>query len=282
MIQLGRMESPLSGLPDFENPPVVETVLGVQFTAVKGFTLLHYGLYWEKIRGQYPNAQIVPPLGSASEEFGAEAKPRAIQFSMEIADAPEVRCWFIDDSQNHLFQVQNDRFIHNWRKVTGDEKYPHYEHIRPKFKEEWVGFCEFLDKQKLSRPDINQCEVTYVNHIELEGPVKTFSDLPKAISGWSDASSGRFLPNPEKVTFKAAYVMSEKKGRLHITVQPVIRSRDGKEVFQLNLTARGKPASSQLNDVLEWFDLGRGWIVRGFTDFTTPEMHTFWRRTHDR
>lgn len=272
----------MGGLPDFKDPPVIETVLGVQFTNLDGFTLLHYGLYWEKIQHQYPKIQIVPPLARVMEEFGAEAKPRGTQISMELAEAPEIRCWFMDESKNHLIQVQRDRFIHNWRKVKGDEKYPHYENIKPKFKEEWGRFCEFLEKQKLGKPDVNQCEVTYVNHIELDGPVKTFSDLPKVISGWSAASSGDFLPNPEKVSLKATYIMGDRRGRLHISLQPVIRSRDAKEVLQLNLSARGKPATSQLEDVLEWLDLGREWIVRGFTDFTMPEMHAFWRRTHDR
>lgn len=38
------------GLPKYANPPVVETVLGVQFPELRGFKSVHFGLYWEADR----------------------------------------------------------------------------------------------------------------------------------------------------------------------------------------------------------------------------------------
>jgi hypothetical protein len=70
--------------------------------------------------------------------------------------------------------------------------------------------------------------------------------------------------------------MQHNQGRLYISLQPVIRARDAMEVLQLNLTARGAPASSKTDDAFEWLDLGRQSIVEGFTDFTTEEMHNLW------
>ena len=35
-------------------------------------------------------------------------------------------------------------------------------------------------------------------------------------------------------------------------------------------------SSSKTEDVFNWLDLGRKWIVQGFTDFTTDEMHREW------
>jgi len=98
------------------------------------------------------------------------------------------------------------------------------------------------------------------------------------ISNWSGGPSGDFLPEPEMVRLNTIFLMPDKRGRLHVIMQPAIRQLDGKEVLQLNLTARGRPKSSTLDDILGWFDLGHEWIVRGFTDFTTREMHTVWRR----
>ena len=54
------------------------------------------------------------------------------------------------------------------------------------------------------------------------------------------------------------------------------------EVLQLDVSATGRPTSSKTPDILEWLDLGREWVVKGFADFTTPEMHMKWRRTNDR
>ena len=105
-----------------------------------------------------------------------------------------------------------------------------------------------------------------------------YNEVNKAISYWSGTSSGNFLPETEKVSFKTSFVIPDKKGRLHVTLEPAIRRRDAQEVLQLSLTARGKPLSSGLKGILEWFDLGHEWIVWGFTDFTTKDMHKFWGR----
>jgi hypothetical protein len=56
------------------------------------------------------------------------------------------------------------------------------------------------------------------------------------------------------------------------------RFSDAKETLQLTVSARGKPASGSTSDILEWLDLGREWVVRGFTDFTSETVHELWRR----
>jgi hypothetical protein len=47
----------------------------------------------------------------------------------------------------------------------------------------------------------------------------------------------------------------------------------------LTLTARGAPIGAGVAGALEFLDLGRRWIVRGFADLTTERMHIAWRRT---
>jgi uncharacterized protein (TIGR04255 family) len=266
----------LKRTPDYERPPVVETYLGVQFAPLANFSILHFGLYWAKIRENYPTFQVQPSLGRVIEQFGAEkfVQPK---LGVELVSAPEVRCWFIEQSGRMLTQVQRDRFIHNWRKLRPEDIYVHYDNIKPRFSEEWKGFCGFLDEAGLGKPEVNQCEMTYVNHIELGQGWESYGELNKVVASWSGSYSGNFLPAPESINIGARYVLPDKQGRLHIEMQPAI-TQDAKEILQLNLTARGKPKSSNLENILEWFDLGHEWIVRGFTDFTAKEMHEFWGR----
>lgn len=263
-------------LPDFNEPPVVETVLGVQFLPLKKFSILHFGLYWETIKNEFPQSEVRNPLGQVIERF--EAKPPRPFIGLELVSAPEVRCWFIDASNTRLIQVQQNHFIHNWRKVKDEDVYPHYDNIKPKFVEEWQRFCDFLAKEELEKPEVNQCEITYVNHIEVGKGWKSFGELNKVITCWSGAYSGNFLPDPESVNLNTRYIFPDNKGRLHVVIQRAIRQLDAKEVLQLNLTARGKPTSSRLEDITEWLDLGHEWIVKGFTDLTTNEMHKVWGR----
>lgn len=264
---------------DFSKPPVVETVLSVQFTPLSGFSIAHFGLYWQKIREEFKRVEVRPPVAHMKEDFSRGAIRGMPQFGLELVSEPEIRCWFMDEPGNQILQVQKDRFIHNWQKITGDEIYPRYEAVRGTFDRQWRRFCDFLTEEKLGKPEVNQCEVTYVNHIEYDNGWKTFGELNKVIAPWSGSYSGSFLRAPEKVSLNATYVFPDNKGRLYVFLQPVLRTRDAKEVLQLNLIARGAPSSSETGDLLQWLDLGREWIVKGFTDFTTKEMHKHWGRT---
>ncbi|MGH7825503.1 MAG: TIGR04255 family protein [Candidatus Binatia bacterium] len=265
-------------IPKFERPPVYETVLGVQFNPLNGFSVPHYGLYWANIRESYPKYEVHPPLSPAVEEFGSGAWKEA-KTGIEVVPVPDVRTWFLNKEGTILLQVQKDRFLQNWRKVQDSDVYPHYDQLRPKFSEEWQRFCRFLEEVGIESPDVNQCEVTYVNHIDVDLGPKSSVDLHKVITCWSGKRSGNFLPEQESVSFNSRYLLPEKKGRLHVAMQPVIRRRDAKEILRLNLTVRGKPNSSELNDIVEWLNLGHDWAVRGFADITTPEMHQIWGRT---
>jgi uncharacterized protein (TIGR04255 family) len=177
-----------------------------------------------------------------------------------------------------LIQVQADRFVFNWRKVAGTEQYRRYEYTKPAFQREWERFCVFLKSNAIDAPNVRQCEVIYVNHIEKGNGWETFGDLSAVLPCWAGGSTDGFLPVPENVELQASYPLPQSRGRLHVTVQRGIRHVDAKEILQLTLTARGKPASSDIQDILGWFDLGHEWIVKGFADFTSKAMHSLWKR----
>jgi uncharacterized protein (TIGR04255 family) len=183
------------------------------------------------------------------------------------------------DNRVQLIQLQHDRFVHNWRKVTGTETYPRYPAVREELHQQWTRFCDFLRDEKLERPKINQCEVTYVNHFEYGQGWKGYGELDRVIEALATPKpKNRFLPDPERVGMQVTYRLENDAGRLHVSFEPVIRARDGQEVLQMNLTARGAPRASDDDAALAWLDLGRKWVVRGFADFTTETMHKVWGR----
>jgi uncharacterized protein (TIGR04255 family) len=266
-------------LPKYRRPPVIETVLGVQFSPLKSFSIPHFGLFWAAIRADYPMQEIKPPLGPVMERFGVP--PPADARSLTFTSEPEARCWFIDASGTQLIQVQRDRFIRNWRKVTGSEDYPSYEYLKPRFRTDWLRFLDFLEREEIDRPEVNQCEVTYINHISAEdlgdAHKLVLGDAHKVVHALSPLS-GAFLPDPEMAHINVRYVMGDKSGRLHVNLQPAVRLEDSRVVLQLTLTARGTPSSSRIDDILLWFDAGHEWVVRGFTDFTKADLHVSWGR----
>ena len=260
---------------DFERPPVVETVLGVQFAPMEGWSIPHFGLLWSEIKDRYPRFEVQPPIGAeVGLRFGRDAsdpnKP-----TVDFGSIP-VRCWFFDASEATLLQVQSNCFFHNWRKVTGREQYLHYDKVRPLFREGWLKFLEFLKRHGIEQPNVFQCEVSYVNHIERGKEWQTFADLASVLPVWSGHHSDEFLPQPEVVSVNAVYPIADKRGRLQVVMQPAIRQLDSVEILQLTLTARAKPLSGHIDDILACFDGGHEWVVRGFKSFTSPTMHKVW------
>ena len=261
-----------SGLPDFRRPPLVEVALSLQFEPLARLTTAHIGLLWQKYRGQLPLIKEHPPLDPVLEDFGP---PRPPQVEIAFANKPPMpRVWFLSEANTELIQIQNDRFIHNWRKAGKDTQYPRYEQVRDRFLKEVEVFAQFLDEERLGELSINQCEITYVNHIDY-GPAAV--DPSEVFANWTSLRASAFLPRPEDMLLRWRFRMPDQTGRLHVMAQPAWDS-NGRRIWTMNLMARGRPIEEGLEGAFGFFDVGREWIVRGFTDLTSDSMHRHWER----
>lgn len=265
-------------LPSYGRPPVIETVLGVQFKQIMEWNIPHIGLFWQTIRDSFPRFEIHPPLKPEIESFDSPDL-KSPQATIEISNIFPLRCWYLSDDDHEVLQVQGDRFLFNWRQGESDSEYPRYEEsVRPAFEKHWSHFLKFLKSEGMEQPDILQCEVTYVNHIPKGEGWDTAGDWNHVAKPLVGDNAREFLPDPETGSFRFNYTMSEKKGRLRVSGSQAVRKQDGRQIIVLELTARGKPDSSSTSDILSWLDLGREWVVRGFTDITTEKMHQIWQR----
>jgi uncharacterized protein (TIGR04255 family) len=258
-------------LPDFENPPAVETLMGVHFAPIEKWQSPHFGLFWSRIKDDYPKAEMQPPV----------IQPPDVEGVFSRVQSPEkfpLRCWFYNPDETRLIQVQNNLFLHNWRRIARTERYLHYDDLRPHFEREWRTFRGFLEREGLGVLAVSACEVTYINHIDRGSGWDTFADLPQVFPNWNPTTSHHFLPSPELVAINALYPLKDVGGHLQITAQPAVRRQDAKETIQLTVTVRCKPASSSDESIYLGLDAARKWVVLGFTDFTSPTMHKIWGR----
>lgn len=178
-----------------------------------------------------------------------------------------------------MVQLQNNKFIVNWRQGDSDADYPRYESfVRPLFERNWKRFADFLASEGLGSPDVIQCEATYVNHLPQGDGWDSLGDWSNVFRPLSAMCVHEFLPSVETGKFNFNYLLPDRCGRLRIVANFAIRNQDAKPIINLQLSARGKPDSSQEDDIMRWLDLGREWIVRGFTDLTTDAMHQIWGR----
>ena len=209
------------------------------------------------------------------ENFGPPQPPR-----VEIAfgnKPPVPRVWFLSEANTALIQIQNNRFIHNWRKAGSDTAYPRYEQVRDRFREEVLAFREFLDEERLGELSINQCEITYVNHLECGTGEASGDEAEQLFANWSPLPASAFLSTPEEVLLRWRFRIPNDAGRLHVMAQPAW-GLNGQRIWTMNLMARGRPIGEGIEGAFRFFDMGRQWIVRGFTDLTTDFMHRHWGR----
>lgn len=268
--------SRLGELPEFDNPPVVETVLSVQFDPIPNLRTAHLGLLWDSFRNAYPNTEEKLPLDPAIEQF-PDVPATISGVNIQTGDAaPVPRLWFVSPSAHELIQIQNGRFIRNWRKQGGGDQYPRYERkIRPNFDRDFQRFLDFLVASGLGQPRVTQCEVTYVNHVIAGEGWESFTEAEKVFAFWRQPVAvppglaedfrvhARFpIPGPD----------GSPVGRLHADVMPAVRVADQRKMFVFQLTARGMEGEGT-----DFFDRGRAWIVKAFKALTTPHMHEIWR-----
>lgn len=219
----------------------------------------------------------MPPV---LEKFGP---PSPAQVEVTVEEKPSApRLWFLNQVKTELIQVQADRFIHNWRKLEGIELYPRFEPIRDKFRDEVFILEQFLKDEGMGAPIVNQCEVTYVNHIEPSGVWERHGQFDKVYARWSPGVADQLLPEPEDGSLRLRFVIpgdvGKPAGRLHVISQPAWKKSDNTPILVLSLTARGEPLGEGVEGAFRFFELGRKWIVKGFAELTTAEMHKVWGR----
>ena len=143
---------------DFKNPPVNEVVIGIYFDQpISALRNQHIGLFWEKIREDFPKVQQQPPLG-----LPVEIGPP------QVADEffPMPRYWFISEDDTYVIQIDKGAFIFNWRRRESNEYPRFHKQIKPKFDLYYNHFNEFLrDELSIHQVAIGLFDLTYINLI---------------------------------------------------------------------------------------------------------------------
>ena len=109
-------------LPDFANPPLAEVALSVQFEPLEQLRTAQIGLLWGEFRQRFPVTEEHAPLDSVIERFGV-SRTSVLEPRLQMLETPPVpRVWFLNEAGTELIQVQQERFIHNWRRLNRRSK----------------------------------------------------------------------------------------------------------------------------------------------------------------
>jgi uncharacterized protein (TIGR04255 family) len=142
-----------------------------------------------------------------------------------------------------------------------------------RFLSAWERFSDFLKRQGLQEPKPSRYELTYVNEIETLGSIRI--EQAVKLFDWNKIEA-EFLPEPQATNIAWSFPLPEAKGVMNVSTNRLTKP-DGGSAVLLTLACSG-PSAIERYSLEDWFETAHQWIVRGFTDLTTPEAHRVWNR----
>lgn len=251
-------------LPSYKDPPVTEVSVGLVHQSWDKLRAPHLGLLWQRIRDDFPTIEHASPLGLVV---------------IDPANPPLPRVWFVHRDDDAVIQVQNDRYLYNWRRKTESQVYPRYEAIMSAFENGLEHVVAW--SQELGLGDITpiQLGLEYVNLIPKERGWTSFAEIGSTFRDvrWSEKA---FLPEPVDLGWRTVFNMPDGQGQLTVSLRHAKRKGDNHELIVLEMKAGTNCRSGcEISEIRLWYDLAREWIVRGFADVTMESVQAdIWKR----
>lgn len=262
-------------LPDFKSPPLNEVFVGVQFVPAAGYQQILAGEVWALYKADFPLVEEQPPLQPNFETFGVPQSGGVLNFNF-VQGASHDRFWFLTEDKQEIIQFQPDRLIHNWRKIEGGEReYPRFETMIAKFEDELKKLETYFAGLGQVAFVINQCEISYINHISVdEGGVTAESAVNLVSFG---------ARNIEHYDLRFSELVSDEDGapigRLHCRSRPAFVPPSNQRIQILEFVVRGAPSQGTIEDAISFLKMGRDRVVRAFADVTSEAAQKIWERT---
>lgn len=286
-----------SPLPKFRKPPVSEVVIGIQFQAPE-LTPVHLGSYYQRVKGDFPQVTVHPPLQPVFETFGSPGGmtglevgsgtnipfPAMMNFPFAVGSGAPVypRVWFASGDGASLIQLQSGRMLFNWRGGLYQHAYPSFGAVNAEFLKALDSLEDMIRDESLEGVSVNQCELLYVNPLttSARGGIP-MSEPERIFRIWSSQTGPEWTEPTEDTFFTARYRLHDAAGspfgRLIATLNPGW-GRDGLPSYHLELSARGQTIGTGRDGITKFHEHAHQAIVRCFTAITTPEMHELWGR----
>lgn len=239
-------------------------MIAVYFKPALELSTEHVGLYWSRIKSEFPVARQQLPVGTE------------IPVSADVFPMP--RYWFIADDGASLIQIQKNAFMFNWRRQ--DDVYPRYRSIKPRFDKYYDRFLDFVrtDVQSIE-PVIGRCDITYVNTIQRcsywQGPQDTYKVIPTVpllMQGSDRWSSAGFECN---FAFRTENTM-----HLQIAVRSGQAAQDPSvPILVFEIKAAEQVGSVSKSEADDWFDRAHDVVMDCFLGMTSHRVQTeHWER----
>jgi uncharacterized protein (TIGR04255 family) len=260
------MNSSLPPLPSYQNPPVVEVSFGIIFKTLQKMQSRHFGEFWVEHRDEFPATQDNSPLLDATD--------LAAERLMVMQTPPLRRMMCYSGDGQYVAQIQDARLHFNWRRTKPDDRYPRYHNVLSRFRKFRSEFTEFVTQRDIGPLSVLRFELSYFNHIELGTDIAAAIEEHIQYFRFSPLKDS-YLSPPETVSAVWRFAMPDQRGSASASLNNAT-DQTGKNLLLLVLTCTGAPSDKYSDE--DWYNSAHEWIVRSFTDLTTPQAHQKWGR----
>jgi len=253
----------------FENSPVVEVAVGIEFLQLPGLGAVRLVRLHDLWKDTFPKIQeqpALPPTAAMGMQGG---------FFFQVGNAlPPLRVWMLNEAEDELLQVQNDRLFLNWRKTLGsDRPYPRYKHLKEVFLQVFAQFRDSLEQDAGGTFQPHTAVVTYVNRFQF-GVGESLKDAFVPLdSNWD--SPGESTTEVRQVIPLHADGSEGQTGLINVTAGTDLSDPTSAHGY-LEVVARMNLQHPSMDDPMAALDAGHVAAVTYFDQVTTPKMHVRW------
>ena len=270
----------MTATPDYSNPPIVEMILGVQFSPLTKLTAGHFGIFWRDFGEDWIEPADAPLIDDQFELFDPAkwSTPGGLHLRLEPVRLPG-RFTLGHKGGDRLVQLQATRFHLNWRKR--EQFYPSYKRLISEFEGMFSRFTGRAEKLGLGPVAVNQWELTYIDAFHQEEYWTTPAD-------WADILPGLFGPlfptegagvALERRTAEWSYEIQPRRGRLHVAAGPGRVGGEERDALLLQMTARGPVGKGGVETLRAGLDLGHDIAFETFLRVTSEVAKKKWEPT---
>lgn len=263
---------------EFENSPLVELVLGVQFSPLTKLTSGHLGWYWrDELGSDWTIPSDGPTIEDQFELFDRPQWARLGRLEFRLAPVNGPGRFIVDHrDEDRRLQVQPTRFHLNWRKRVSP--YPTYGRLAVEFEEYFGRFQSFVRGRNLGEVMVNQWELTYIDAFPHEAGWQSPGDWASVLPGLFGNPACAEGLNLENRAANWTYEIAPKRGRLHVSANTGRVADESRPSLLLQMTARGPVGGEGVGSLREGLDLGHEAALRTFLQVTSPAFQRQWRK----
>lgn len=249
----------------FDKPPVNEIVFQVAFPEIRGFGAPHAGLFWSDLRDTFPAIEAAPRLGL----------PEA--FNIRSGVLPDNRIWLIHKDKSQVIQIQDDRFIFNWRKTGESDAYPGFDALYPVFISLFGRFSKFLDAENLCPDKLTGFELQYVNHI-YQGVWNDWHEIGKIFPSFDWSGNPKKMPPLKGFRHFSACDLPDDLGELAITIDSRTHKPSESPLISFEIKVTASKKEIDLTCLDESFLPAHDRLVETLVSMTSSAVQQSWKK----